>query len=61
MPLVMTPALDHVVDLGGGDVADAGVWVFRIGADAVGVGDDDELFGFHCGGDGAGGGVGVDV
>src|SRR5215207_7015382 len=53
--------LDHVVDLGGGEVADAAFGVFRVRADAVGVGDDDEFFRAHGGGDGAGGGVGVDV
>src|SRR5262245_15200843 len=52
---------DHGVDLAHGEVADAAFGVFDVSADAVRVGDDDDLVGLHRGGDCAGGGVGVDV
>ena len=54
-------AFHQVVDLADGEVADEAGGIIGAGADAVGVGDDDELFGLHLGGDRAGGGVGIDV
>ncbi len=52
---------DEGLNVGFGDGAHEGVGVVFFGADAVGVGDEDEFVGFGGGGDVAGGGVGVDV
>ena len=54
-------ALDHLVDLLNGQMADAGFGVFDIGADAMGIRDDDELFSLHRSRDGAGGGIRIDI
>src|SRR5579859_1009923 len=53
--------LDQPVDLVHGQVSHETLWVVRPRPNAVGVGDDDQLFGLHGGGHRAGCRVGVHV